>query len=297
MTNSRNSPKVPQTRTKIKRLTPPRILERVLHEARDFKNTGRSFLAAFDLDSTLFDLTLRVATIIDGFAADPAHRNRFPLECEALKKIQILRTDWGINEALDRINLTSDKHPEFCKALHDHWVYCFFSNDFLHCDQPLPGAVEFVNELRACGADIMYLTGRDVPRMLEGTEQSLRNWKFPLDDASVHLVLKPEAGWEDARFKVDILQKAQNKYQRIWLFENEPVNLNLVARDCPTIGLIFIESTHSGREQVADTLDRILHFEVDLAEFRKYKGEDDGDDSGSSGSASEGSGQVTLSRK
>src|SRR5688572_16859949 len=88
------------------------ILERILHEAHDYRDTGRSFLAVFDLDSTLLDLTLRVATIVDAFALEPANRARFPKECDSLKKIQILRTDWGIGEALGRLGMTDATHPE-----------------------------------------------------------------------------------------------------------------------------------------------------------------------------------------
>ena len=247
------------------------VLQRILTEAREHRLSGRPFLAVFDLDSTLFDLTLRVSKIMDDFAADPAFQNAFPAECELLKKAQVLRTDWGIAEALGRLGLTDSKHANFCRELHRYWAAAFFSNDYLHHDQPLPGAVDYVAKLSRIGADLMYLTGRDTARMYEGTEKSLRETGFPLGPAErAQLVLKPAAGMNDAEFKVSVLKEALARYDKIWLFENEPVNLNLVARNCPAIGLVFIESTHSGREQVAGTLDKIPHFEVDMRDFEDF---------------------------
>lgn len=245
------------------------VLQKILDEAREFQGQGRPFLAVFDLDSTLFDLTLRVSSIIDRFASDPGFRATFPKECEALKSVQVLRTDWGLSEPLSRIGLTEENHLEFMQELQKYWAACFFSDDFLHHDEPLPGAVRFVCELRELGTHVMYLTGRDVPRMKKGTEASLRATGFPLGGREARLVLKPSAALNDAAFKVAVLKEAEGYYDKIWLFENEPVNLNLVAKHCPEIGLVFIESTHSGREEVAATLDRIHHFEISRTDFQE----------------------------
>lgn len=243
------------------------VLNRILRETVRLKNNGETLLAVFDLDSTLFDLTLRIASIIESFTDEPANREKFPSECQALREIEILKTDWGLGEPLARLGFNLETHADFVREIQRFWASCFFSNDYLHHDTPLNGAVDYVQALAALGADIMYLTGRDVARMGEGTRRSLLDWNFPLDDQKAVLVLKPFAKLEDARFKLEVLRSVQDRYKRIWLFENEPVNLNLIARNCPDIGLVFIDSTHSGREQVADTLDRIDHFEVDLTEF------------------------------
>jgi hypothetical protein len=246
------------------------ILERILREAHSAVHSGERFLAAFDLDSTLFDLTLRISGIIDEFLADSENRRLFAAECEALKKMEILRTDWGVDQAMARVGITQQSHPKFVRAVLDFWSYHFFSDQFLHRDEPLPGAVDFVQELHRSGAHIMYLTGRDVPRMLKGTNESLKTWNFPLDHHSARLVLKPSAALDDASFKVAILKEAERNYDHMWLFENEPVNINLVARHCPSIGLVFIDTTHSGVETVSPNLARLPHFEVDLEEFKKF---------------------------
>jgi len=247
------------------------VLELILKDARTLKNRGQRSLAVFDLDSTLFDLTLRVQKIILKFAEIPEMRSRFPEACKALLRAEVAPQDWGLREALSRVGLFEQEHPEFFAELHRHWAFYFFSNDYLHEDQPLPGAVEFVKALESENAQIMYLTGRDQPRMFEGTVRSLRAWGFPLDREHVRLVLKPAAGMHDAEFKLEVIRKESEVFEKVWLFENEPVNLNLIQKHCPEVELIFIETTHSGREQVAAELARIPHFEVDLRDFAKFE--------------------------
>lgn len=248
-----------------------KILNEILRDAHEAGRKGERCLAIFDLDSTLFDLTARVQSIVDAYAQLPDVRARYPQACLALNQVRIGPKDWGIREALERAGLFENEHPDFYRDLHEHWAFCFFSSSYLHIDQPLPGAVEIVQALETENAHILYLTGRDVGRMLEGTIQSLRTWGFPLDKAHTQLILKPEAGMDDAEFKLDIVREAVSKYQRVWLFENEPVNLNLIAKHCPSVHLVFIDSTHSGREQLETALARIPHFETDLEEFKAFK--------------------------
>lgn len=250
---------------------PATTLQKILEAAHLARVNGEGFLAVFDLDSTLYDLTERVQKIVESFADDPKMRKKYPHQCESLLTARIHPQDWGIREGLSRAGLLESQHPEFFKDLHDHWVYCFFSNAYLHEDMPLPGAVEFVQALENENAHIMYLTGRDVDRMWDGTEASLRAWKFPLDREHTRLVLKPKPEMDDARFKLEVIQAALKTYPQIWLFENEPVNLNIVQKHCPSVKLVFIETTHSGREQVAPELARIPHFETDLAAFEEFK--------------------------
>lgn len=248
----------------------PSVLNQVLQEAWDYSQTNRQFLAVFDLDSTLFDLTLRVMAIVDDFRNSPENQALYPNECQRLEQLKILKADWGLQTPLERAGINCE--GPFFKAIHEFWANSFFSNHYLGHDEPLPGAVTFVQELHLVGAKIMYLTGRDVPRMLEGTRLSLKEHGFPVDPPAVDLILKPDARMDDALFKTQIIRDQGQQFERIWLFENEPVNLNLVARECPDVKLVFIDSTHSGREELTPSLDRIIHFECDLKEFRQIKG-------------------------
>ncbi|HVK62336.1 MAG TPA: HAD family hydrolase [Bdellovibrionales bacterium] len=249
---------------------PKSILARILDDAAVHRASNEKFLAVFDLDSTLFDLTLRISKIVEDFRNDEANKARFPTECEQLKDFVLNPDEWGMDLGLARIGLNGQEHRPFLEALHIFWADCFFSGSHLHHDEPLPGSVEFVQALLKTGAHIMYLTGRDIPRMLEGTVRILRERGFPVDGDNVEVILKPVASMDDARFKADVLKTSVKLYKTIWLFENEPANLNLVAKELPSIGLVFIESCHSGREQLDGVLDRIKHFEVDASEFEHY---------------------------
>jgi hypothetical protein len=246
------------------------VLKRILHDAREARDRDLRFLAVFDLDSTLFDIRDRQRKIVLSFIQNPENQKRWPDETSALANFQLETSDFGIRKGLERAGLLKDKHEGFIEALLNYWELWFFHNNFLEHDTPLPGAVEFVKALESLDADIMYLTGRDVPRMLDGTIASLRSIGFPLDEDHVELCLKPEASMDDAIFKMEVLKKAERRYHYVWLFENEPVNLNLISKKCPKVKLVYIESCHAGLEELHNELDTIKHFEVDLEDFREF---------------------------
>jgi phosphoglycolate phosphatase-like HAD superfamily hydrolase len=226
-----------------------------------------SNLVVFDLDSTLFDLTQRVTAILERFAADPAVRARFPEDCERMRAIKINRSDWGLIEPLERIGITKTNSPDFVRAVQAAWVEGFFSNDFLDRDFPLPGAVAFVEACLERDADVMYLTGRDVARMGEGTEKSLRQWGFPLDHERVTLTLKPTKELDDAEFKADVIEALRHRYEHIWLFENEPVNINIVLRRTPHVKIVYVETCHSGLDTVKDPFATVEHFDFSISDL------------------------------
>ena len=225
------------------------VLNQILTEAVEAEKNGRAFLTVFDLDSTLLDLTQRVATIIQHFLQKPETRQRFAKEADLASEFKVLPRDWGIKDVLLRAGVNEIAHRHFLEVIESFWRDEFFSDRHLHHDQPIPGALTFVRALYEAGSEIVYLTGRDVARMAAGTERSLLATGFPLCAERARLILKPEAAWDDAQFKLNILRELSPSYPRIWLFENEPVNLNLIARHCPEIGLVFIDTTHSGREE------------------------------------------------
>ncbi len=253
--------------TSLAKLEPSSILIQILKEARDLQAEGRRMLTVFDLDSTLFDLTLRISIILDSFAKNPEMLERYPSEIAQMKNTQVLPTDWDIQESLDRVGLMRDEYASFSEAIHQHWAHYFFSDSHLEHDVPLPGAVRFVLTLRGFGADVMYLTAREEERMINGTRLSLAQHGFPVSDTNSRLVLKPRTAKDDAQFKVDVLKKEVDAYARIWFFENEPVNLNLTAKQLPQVGLVFLDTTHSRKEEVDETLARIPHFDVELADL------------------------------
>ncbi|MBL7687897.1 MAG: HAD family hydrolase [Bdellovibrionaceae bacterium] len=247
-------------------------LDSILAEIRSTCTAGGSHLThrpllVFDLDSTLFDLTLRVTAILEHFAASAENRARFPELCEKLMQAEIRRSDWGLREPLARLGLHEHEHREFFESVHAHWARGFFSNDYLDRDFPLPGAVDFVKNGIEAGADVLYLTGRDTARMQAGTIKSLEAHGFPNDGVRARLGLKPDLRLDDAEFKAEVIADLANNHRPIWLFENEPVNINAVLRRTPQVGIVFIDTCHSGLEEVKTALAKIPHFEISRREL------------------------------
>ena len=217
-------------------------------------------LMVFDLDSTLLDLRRRVEAILLDFARHPENRNRFPEACEALLNVEIRRQDWGLKEPLARLGFRIETHQAFYASVQSAWSKGFFSNQYLVHDQPFFGAVEFVRHLHSLGAEILYLTGRDVPRMGEGTMQSLRQHGFPISKAGTELLLKPTANEDDAEFKTQILAERSSRHRKLVLFENEPVNILRVEQSLPQTELVWIDTCHSGLVEPAGHWIRIEDF-------------------------------------
>lgn len=244
----------------------PKVLRQVLDQMTELSAAGKPILAVFDLDSTLFDVSPRLQRIIHDFAFDPKNEALFPKSVEELKKVEMQRTDWGIRTALMRFGLHT--HPaEFHEALRDFWIENFFSTHYLQYDLPYPGAVKFVQKVHELGIEIVYLTGRDKAGMETGTREVLGNWKFPVDPKNTELVLKPIKGSDDALFKKEwFLKIPPQKYEKIWFFENEPVNVNAIVGHLPCMDIVFFDSTHSGKAHPPPELPRILDFILDAGE-------------------------------
>jgi hypothetical protein len=197
------------------------------------------------------------------FAEIPENQQRFPDQVKHFKNIKVERKDWGIKDSLIRAGLDGH-HPEFQEKVRDFWRETFFSNDYLKYDKPYPGAVKYVKALYESGAEIIYLTGRDVHRMGEGSHKVLRDWDFPLDDKKSKLVLKPHRSMDDALFKKDWFQNLGTEtHKKIWFFENEPVNINLIQEHSPQVEIIFFDSTHSRQAKAPENIPAIMHFLLD----------------------------------
>jgi hypothetical protein len=239
------------------------LLRQILVKIEEFQNQGLQSLAVFDIDSTLFDVSPRVERILLDFAAEPAHRAKFPEQIQLFKDIRTHRKDWGFKHALERAGLDGH-HPEFQETLREYWYQRFFSNDFLQYDLPYDGAVEYVNTVANLGAEVVYLTGRDVERMGSGSALTLKRAGFPLDDRQTRLVLKPEKTMDDAEFKTDWFSCIPPKqYAEVWFFENEPVNIHHLRQRHPEVKVVFFESTHAGKADPPEDIPKIMHFLLD----------------------------------
>ncbi len=235
------------------------ILDKTIDAAKSHLANGGKFTAVFDLDSTLFEVQPRVLNILHEFAANNAMRAIYPDACEVLSKTTTLKNTYKLKEQLIALGL-ENQVPEFYPTIFHFWQSRFFDHDYLKHDVPYEGAVEFVNELYALGATIIYLTGRDVARMGRGTEESLAQWNFPLGER-VHVALKPQKEMDDAEFKRDYLMGLPRENCEIWFYENEPVNIELVLREVNHVRVVYFDSVHMEKAEPPDlSIPRIRHF-------------------------------------
>lgn len=226
-------------------------LNEIIKISRDLHAQNLRSLAVFDLDSTLFNVSMRTQQILLEFAE--------AFDQPALKTVEVKLEDWGVKEAVARAGYTLEKDQELLVKLRDFWRDRFFSNDYIHYDVPYSGAVSYILELAATGCEIKYLTARDQHRMKKGSEEVLKKWGFPCE--TDQLVMKPERTVDDELFKNDwFVNLCRKPYSKIYFFENEPVNINAVAKSCPDIEIIFIETTHARKQEVTLPLSRIKHF-------------------------------------
>lgn len=231
------------------------VLIKILDETQGKLAAGLTQVVVFDLDSTLFEVTDRNQRILDEFILSE-HLDSHPAIKGMLKNIRMQLSDHGLESAARRAGVLIPDE-EIRKKLLLFWRERFFSDQYLETDKPFPGAAEYVQEVYARGAHVIYLTGRDQIRMGVGTPRELRRWKFPLDIERTRLIMKPQKGIDDAEFKVFELEKIKNVS---WFFENEPRIIHLVEERLPEIKNVYFESSHSGKADPKQEWIRIKDF-------------------------------------
>ena len=203
-------------------------------------------LFVFDLDSTLFCMKYRTQAIINDCIKDKRFQDQFSEYIEQIKKVKVTERDWSVKEIMSRYGFSPDS--ACVSTLEKFWRNRFFKNDYLHLDKPYKGCVNFIQHISMLKAKIYYLTARNKVAMLEGTIQSLKTWKFPLEDID-HLIMKELDEMTDSDYKTEQLRKLSKPNGPVLFFENEPVILNQVAGSLPHIHLFWLNSTHSRRQK------------------------------------------------
>ncbi len=221
-------------------------------------------ICVFDLDSTLFNVAPRTEQILKEFADAEKKPDLF--------KIKVHPKDWGLKEILIRegydLSQKSTENLILHQKLISFWTEKFFTNQYLHFDTPYLGAVHFVQTLFENKIDIHYLTGRDIARLGQGTREVLLKWGFPIK-SDQHLHLKPHKDMDDHKFKLDWVvdfkktSSEKNDHQKIYFFENEPVNINAIGKAVPDLEIVYLDTTHSRKETVSVPVITIENFSLE----------------------------------
>ena len=225
------------------------LLGKVASEVAAVVKAGKSQpVVVFDLDATLFDNRMRTLMILRAWATQPKQ-----LGTAVAKKVLSLRLDqieYLFADALAKVGVTDKATLD---AIGAFWLDRFFTEWAVH-DQVTPGGVEYVQALHKAGAFVVYLTGRDAPRMLTGTTQSLMISGYPIGQPRTQLIMKPHRKVDDEDFKQTVMDSLRRTGHVVAMFDNEPGNVNLMKTAFPKAHVIFLKTMFNpkGKNLVVD---------------------------------------------
>ncbi|MBY0370711.1 haloacid dehalogenase-like hydrolase [bacterium] len=216
----------------------------VLNQVSDFIRTqdpkkGKA-VVVFDLDDTLFDARSRTLPILRELSLENDFKATYPQAAARLSAATLNDMRYDVRNILKGLGLDDEA---LVKRVTDYWLAKFFSSRCEN-DEPLAGAADLVNQYAKLGATVVYLSGRDTPRMGTCSEKSLKKRGFPFGKKT-RLVLKPDGKMDDLAFKRQAMETIEKLGQVIAVFENEPRNLNALGEHFPKAVLVFIDTQHS----------------------------------------------------
>jgi len=219
-------------------------LEDVLARAAKAQAEGRPVLAIFDIDGTILDPASRTRDIFAA-ALDGPNAVVTPEHPELAQRVRALPLETIPYVPESTLALAGIRDTAWVRALMTRWSQDFFSNRYLLRDAAIPGAVAYLDSLHARGVTVVYFTGRDAPRMLGGTAQSLLERGFPVGVTGTMLILKPDKAIADFDYKKNALDDLARYGTVVGVFENEPRNINLLHERFPEAIAFYIDTKHS----------------------------------------------------
>lgn len=230
-------------KTKMKKnaaLEAARALGAVIELIRQRTAVQRSTLAIFDLDGTLFDNRTRTIFILREISEKFSEMT--PALYAAFERFQDLAiVEYSLDATLAKMGVTHPAEIDFIKS---EWTKRFFSDEYQLYDMPIAGAKAYVEKVHAAGATVIYLTGRDVGRMLVGTTEVLRLYGFPVGVAGTMTIVKKAFEQDDEIFKNEVSDYIDRLGEVVAVFENEPANANILQKRFPTAASFLVLTQH-----------------------------------------------------
>ncbi|MFO0694230.1 MAG: HAD family hydrolase [Polyangiales bacterium] len=230
------------------------VLDRVAVESAD---GGRPPVVAFGLDGTLLDTRTRTLHIlrelaeeIRGEAADVA---------EALESLVPAEVHSLLGETLRGVGIVQ---APLVRRITQFWRSRFYEEAYLPLDVACPGGVDYVRRLHAAGALVVYVSGRDVPGMLAGTVESLRDHGFPIVELGVSLVMKPDATLGDDAFFRSTVPALERLGDLVALFDCDPVVCELTRAVHPNAAVGLVDHWPPNPYEGLEGVDRIHDFRM-----------------------------------
>ena len=234
-------------------------LTNLIERTRELSVQGHTPIIMFDLDDTLITTRERTLRILRDFAAQPKIRLGFPEEVERIESMAIPQIQFSLKDTFVR---TGIKNDDLFNQADAFWKARFFSNEYCAKDIQTPGAALYLQLLVRSGAKIVYLTGRDRPRMGQGTVENLLRNRFPLDPAQAILLMKPDPQQNDLDFKKSQFPGIAALGEVIGAFENEPANINAMAEAFPNAAAIFLDTIHLSQDQLNSRVSTVPDFRL-----------------------------------
>ncbi|MDO8803899.1 MAG: HAD hydrolase-like protein [Elusimicrobiota bacterium] len=232
-------------------------LERVISRVRERTVGQKSTLAIFDLDGTLFDNRTRTIFILREISEK--FDSKAPQLAAAFENFRNLSiVDYSLDVTLRQLGVS---RPAEIALIKQEWAKRFFSDNYQKYDMPIPGAKAYVERVHKAGATVIYLTGRDVGRMLVGTTEVLRLYGFPVGVEGTMTIVKKEAEQDDELFKREVSAYIDRLGEVVAIFENEPANSNILRARFPGASSFFVLTQHKpGAPALDPGIHRIKNF-------------------------------------
>jgi hypothetical protein len=222
------------------------VLKDIIEKVQSAKLQGKNPIVLFDLDDTLINTRERNLRILQDFVEQNEIQQRFPTEISKIQQLTVIDIKYLLSDTLNGIGVTD---PNLIKLASDFWLPRFFSDQYCSRDQANSGAAKYLNDLVNAGAQIVYLTGRDIPRMQSGTIISLQRNFFPFP-VHASLLMKPNQNLDDLTFKKDSFAQVSAMGEVEGVFENEPANINAMNNYFSNAIAVFIDTIHSSRPDI-----------------------------------------------
>lgn len=223
----------------------PMALLEIVERSQLYTDLKRQPIVIIDLDDTLINTRERNLRILRDFAEVSSIKQTFPSEALKVKNLNLDQIRYLLADSLKGIGI---ENLDFIKAASDFWLSRFFSNEYCSEDLPTKGAAQYLQQLENAGAKIIYLTGRDVPRMETGTLANLKRNSFPLEKAK--LMMKPDPKMDDLVFKQQAFVEIDKLGEVVGVIENEPANINAMKDAFPQATAVFLDTIHSPKPDV-----------------------------------------------
>lgn len=223
----------------LDRLGQSQLLRGLLDRARDCRARGVHPVFVFDLDGTLLDNRPRSAAILKELAEHWSERHP-----ELSARVGAAHVDHLVYLFSDNLGRLGVEHPELVEEAMSFWRNRFFRDAYLVHDVAVAGAVDYVKAVYETGANVVYLTGRDLPLMGLGSWSSLRELGFPIGRVGTELVCKPDASIHDETYKEGVAPSLSRLGEVIASFDNEPGNCNAFSRAFPKCASVLLDTQH-----------------------------------------------------